>query len=360
MEIGIHLTNAALGPGKPPLSEQVNLDRVLRTGVRSFLLYISWLPDTPAWAAVADEIRRRVPGARIHVRFEKRGKFVNPQDEATIFTYWAGQINADTYRWRNEDNLIQESDSDSLDKYVEHLFRFGRTVKVVAPYLASRTYISAISWSGRSPEAYLAEAVLVQSQENLYAGIDGHFYGDPGRIAQDMDRFRASWKGPSVVTESNFGSGNLYDLDRYAREVPGNAQAAADRGFSDFILFIAHWENPDIHQPTTTDVFGTPLEAALPTMKKTYSTGVHPVAVLTFERGFKTFATALKLKGIDPGIPLYAPERYAKGDNDGFEVAYQETTTGYLEWNRKLNDMFWVGRDRKVVAYNGGLLKVAK
>lgn len=352
MELGVHLPNRKLRDGE--------LSRILATGCRSFLIYISWLPDTPYWAGVADEIRRRVPGARIHIRFEKRGNFpADPHQDALECTTYARQIRADTYRYRNEVNL--EGDGDTPANWQTYVEEFGWSVHLKG-LLWGELYVPAISPGGPRAAEFLAASVAAAKagqHAGLYGGIDCHAYGSLAEMVAELGKFRAQWSGPSVITEHNFGAGRPYDLNTYAREVPANAQAAATRGFSDLILFIWDWATPDMALPTSVSIQGSPLEAALPTIAKTYHNGAITVATLTFERGFKTFATALKLKGIDPGIPKYAPELYVTGSN-GFEVAYQETTTGFLIWNKQLNDMFWQGRDRRVVAYNGGILKVAK
>ena len=81
--------------------------------------------------------------------------------------------------------------------------------------------------------------------------------------------------------------------------------------------------------------------------------------VYMFVLGFATFAEALRKRGVDPGDPLMAEEPYvpSKGGTDALTV--QHTTKGTMCWVKSANDMFWIGRDRRVVAFNGGNLKVA-
>lgn len=72
--------------------------------------------------------------------------------------------------------------------------------------------------------------------------------------------------------------------------------------------------------------------------------------------GFATFVAALKTIGINAGTPVFEPEEYVKGVS-GFEVAHQESNTGTMMWIKAQNDMFWIGKDRVLVAYNGGNLR---
>ncbi len=79
--------------------------------------------------------------------------------------------------------------------------------------------------------------------------------------------------------------------------------------------------------------------------------------VYEFVLGFAEFARALRSRGIDPGEPT--EHEQPRVFEDGWVVTRQQTTTGVLLWIKALNDMFWVGRDRRVVAYNGGALRIA-
>lgn len=76
-----------------------------------------------------------------------------------------------------------------------------------------------------------------------------------------------------------------------------------------------------------------------------------------FVLGFKSFADALRARGIDPGIPEHAE---APAINAYEVVTTQRTTTGEMLWVKGLNRMLFVRTsDGTVVAYRDGNLRVA-
>ena len=73
--IGVGFPNRRLEPGE--------LARIVALGVVDYVLFVSWLGDLDYWVHVADELLAVQPGARIHVRMERRGA-LNVGDDAAL------------------------------------------------------------------------------------------------------------------------------------------------------------------------------------------------------------------------------------------------------------------------------------
>lgn len=88
-----------------------------------------------------------------------------------------------------------------------------------------------------------------------------------------------------------------------------------------------------------------------------YLTGIVKPEVVVFERGFLEFSNVLKAKGISPGRPLES-ETPIVGPDD-YMMMRQRTTTGTFYWNKEYNDMLMWTNAKKIIAYNGGDIRIA-
>ena len=98
---GIHLPNRHLRDGE--------LTEVLALNCQAYVLFVvdpGSDVEVRYWAAIATEIKRRIPGAQVHVRIERRGE-LTPNQDAKIVTRVAGAFgaSADSLCIRNEPQL---------------------------------------------------------------------------------------------------------------------------------------------------------------------------------------------------------------------------------------------------------------
>ncbi len=244
--IGLHLPNS-------PLSDD-DLKRIDALNVRDVV-------DLDLFADRWPSLVKRWPGVRIHARIYKRGWPADPEAEARYLCDLADQHpEVATWRCRNEPNI--ESPGCTPSDWRWYLTAFGQAVRARRPDIQLYTPAIAPWWVGWRDwvEATLA---VTSATIGLYAGRDAHAYGTLAEVADILWQVQSD-RQDVLVTELNFGAGRDVDLRDYAASLPDITEECLLRARVQAVCyFIWHWQNPDMELPTSLDVRGTPIEAAI-------------------------------------------------------------------------------------------------
>ena len=240
--IGLHLPNRPLEPGE--------IERIAGLGVRVFV-DLHWFASR--WPA----IRAAIPGAIIHGRIDIRGPLGNPLTEAAQCAEIIRAQGANTWRARNEPEL--EGVSQHSDWYT-WLLAFGSEIKRLCP--DQRIYAPAMSPGTPDWVTWLIATADAAKASGL-DGCDCHIYGSPAECDVTLNVVRAVWQGALVCSETNFGAGRPYDLQRWADELPGVMQTMEQHGVEAACEFIWFWQGADTPLPTLVDVRDSPMEDAI-------------------------------------------------------------------------------------------------
>lgn len=79
--------------------------------------------------------------------------------------------------------------------------------------------------------------------------------------------------------------------------------------------------------------------------------------VYQFVLGFAELAGLMRQRGLDPGEPT--ENENPRVFEDGWQVTRQRTTTGVMLWIRDLNCPAFAGADRRLVSWDGNVIRVA-
>lgn len=237
--VGLHFPNRALVGGE--------LDAILSLGCQDYLIFLP-IEQAGYWAGVADDLKRRCPGARVHVRIERRGA-LDVGGDCDLLTMAAAAFGetATSYRCRNEPNL--ESPGVTPRGWGDYLSRLGAWLPTG---IREKTFAPALSpcgdWLTWLQETAGALNALEAGHMPL-AGLDAHAYGWPSQVSQVLAAYRQLWGGRLLLTETNPGAGNQFDEGRWRGDVGPVIDVAEGHGVEAVCFFIWYWDHPDTAWP---------------------------------------------------------------------------------------------------------------
>ena len=240
--LGLGLPNRRLESGE--------LARIAMLGCSDYVVYVSWLGDLDYWVAVADELLALQPGAKLHIRMERRG-VLDVSTDAALLVGLARAFGrrAATLRIRNEAD--QESPGLSYILWAGYLVELGRAMP---PEVRERVAVPAIGapLDARYPSWIEASAAGAKAGE--FRIMDVHAYGSPSEIASTLATVRRHWQGRLIVTETNPGAGRVFTGQEWAASLPAVMQAARTHGAEAVCLFLWYWQTPDTTLPSHLNV----------------------------------------------------------------------------------------------------------
>lgn len=239
VRVGLGLPNRPLEPGE--------LERIVGLHVADLVDLDHW-PDR--WRAFAEA------GCRLHVRVDRRGDLGDAAREAGELARLVDLYpEVADWRLRNEPNL--ESPGLRPEQWREWLGAFGRALP---SHVRRLVFAPAVS-PGTPDWLDWLEATVDGARE--LAGLDCHAYGSSAEVRAVLAEYRRRWSGRLIVTETNFGAGRVYGLQRWADELPDVLRACGEYGVEACCEFVWFWQTPDLALPTPVDVRDSPMETAI-------------------------------------------------------------------------------------------------
>lgn len=297
-----------------------DLPRMIACGFADYVVFLTDLGRLTEYVDAVRALRQAQPGARVHLRIERRGSLDAAADFAALGLVagrFAGQ--AESLSMRNEPTL--ESPGISLAGWTVYLTTLGELVKDPALGIP----IFAPPLSPGSPD-YLAWLLATAHAARHFAGLWVHAYGTPGQVQASVRAARSAWSGRLICTEYNPGAGQTFRLVDWTAAIPRVLALAGELGVEAICLFTWEWWKPDMALPTSVNVKDSAIETFLMAWRPTMPDEHSPLVIGT------------GIRRADPLIgPFLESETYDAPGTD-HEVAKCATVRGWATWTKATNE----------------------
>jgi hypothetical protein len=247
--LGINWPNRALLPD--------DLPRMAACGFADAVVFLTDLGQLQGDVDAVLALRKAQPGARVHLRIERRGTLDAAADFAALAKVaWTFGTLADSLSIRNEPTI--ESPDVTLAAWVAYLTELGELVK--EPALPVRIFAPPLSPGSPDFAAWLGATAIAARH---FAGLWVHAYGDLDQVGAVLRAARASWAGRLVCTEYNPGAGQAFSLGDWTAAIPRVLALSYELGVESVCLFTWEWDHPDMVLPTSVNVRGSAVESFL-------------------------------------------------------------------------------------------------